>query len=282
MSFLTLARSVRASGFSRILSQGRTISAGAGSSSEASSASPQEQDAPSNKLVIFGGRGFVGSHVCKEALSTGMHIMAISRGGTPPPTHEPWTKEVEWLKGNALEPQTYAHHLKGAAAVISCIGGFGNQEQMMKVNGTANIDVIRASKEAGVPRFVFVSATIPPVPGIGMVLGGYIKGKAAVEAAIMEHYPDSGVYLRPSIIYGNRVISQNLTLPLQYLFKPIESGLKMCPDEGRKFINVPFLGALFLPPVSAEAVACAAVRAATDPSVPPGCMDVYQVQEHTP
>jgi glutamate dehydrogenase/leucine dehydrogenase len=33
------------------------------------------------KLVVFGGRGFVGSAVCKEALNTGLHVVAISPSG---------------------------------------------------------------------------------------------------------------------------------------------------------------------------------------------------------
>jgi hypothetical protein len=41
--------------------------------------------------------------------------------------------QVTWARGNALEPATYAHHLQGALGAISCIGGFGNQEQMLKV-----------------------------------------------------------------------------------------------------------------------------------------------------
>lgn len=33
------------------------------------------------KLVVFGGRGFVGSHIVQEALNTGLHVVAISRSG---------------------------------------------------------------------------------------------------------------------------------------------------------------------------------------------------------
>lgn len=33
------------------------------------------------KLIVFGGRGFVGSAVCKEALNTGLHVVAISPSG---------------------------------------------------------------------------------------------------------------------------------------------------------------------------------------------------------
>ncbi len=32
-----------------------------------------------------------------------------------------------------LEPQTYQHHLSGSIAAISCVGGFGNKEEMLKV-----------------------------------------------------------------------------------------------------------------------------------------------------
>jgi hypothetical protein len=129
------------------------------------------------RLVVFGGRGFVGSHICKEALGTGLHVVGISpsgagcrhtqrrggggvcvprgacvvcpgprithppmhththaRAGTPPVSGEPWIKECEWIRGNVLEPQTYAHHLKGAVAAISCVGAFGSQEHMLRVS----------------------------------------------------------------------------------------------------------------------------------------------------
>jgi ABC-type nickel/cobalt efflux system permease component RcnA len=46
---------------------------------------------------------------------------------------EPWTKEVEWVRGNALEPKSFEQHLDGAAAVISAVGAFGSQEAMLRV-----------------------------------------------------------------------------------------------------------------------------------------------------
>eukprot|EP00798_Chlamydomonas_sp_ICE-L_P005825 gene5825-6110_t len=282
-SIASLSKLSRAAGFSRAACSARLFSSAA--ESAATSSATTEESAPPppppTKLFVFGGRGFVGSHVCKEAVSSGLEVVSISRSGTPPAVREPWMDQVQWLRGNALEPRTFEKHLTEAAAVISCIGGFGNNEQMMKVNGTANVDLVKAAKAAGVPRFVFISATIPNVPGIEMLLGGYVKGKAAVEAALAEHYPESGYYLKPSVIYGNRVVSHSLSLPLQYLFKPLEAALKYAPDEGRKFTGIPFVGALFLPPVNVEAVARAAVRAATDPSIPPGEMDVYTVQSYS-
>lgn len=43
---------------------------------------------------------------------------------------------------------------------------------------------------------------------------------------------------------------------------------------------MPLAGAAFVPPTSVQAVAKAAVAAATDPAVPGGIMDVWQIKEY--
>ncbi|GLI69722.1 hypothetical protein VaNZ11_014397 [Volvox africanus] len=230
------------------------------------------------KLLVFGGRGFVGSNVCKEAVGMGLTVLGISRGGTPPLIHEPWVGAVEWARGNALEPQTFVRHLEGADAVVSCIGGFGTTEEMLKVNGAANVSLIEAAKAAGVKRFVFISAHIPNIPGIDSVLGGYIRGKQGTEEALLTHFPTSGVALRPGVIYGDRMVSSTLTLPLGMAFKPLEMLIeRMGIDQAKQFAGIPLVGAAFVPPVSVETVARVAVRAATDPSVPGGLIDVWEL-----
>ncbi len=122
-------------------------------------------------LVVFGGRGFVGSHILKEAISQGLHVVSVSRSGehgpgtpgpadpavataerqrdecvlarclpvagTPPARTEPWQQQVEWVRGNALEPLTYQHLLPSALGVVSAVGAFGSQEEMLKVRTRA-------------------------------------------------------------------------------------------------------------------------------------------------
>ncbi len=44
--------------------------------------------------------------------------------------------------------------------------------------------------------------------------------------------------------------------------------------------NMPLAGTAFVPPTSVQAVAKAAVAAATDPAVPGGIMDVWQIKEY--
>nr|QKY15174.1 NAD dependent epimerase/dehydratase (TERH) [Polytomella parva] len=233
-------------------------------------------------LLVLGGRGFLGSRVCHEALSTGLHVVGLSRSGTPPFSKEPWVSQVEWARGDALDPESYSSFLRNSAAVISCVGGFGSNEQMWKTNGTSNVTAIEAASAAGVPRFVYVSAFIPFVPGLSFALEGYVKGKQQAERALRRVFPYSGVVLRPGAIYGDRSLSENVSLPLQCFFKPAEKVVGLIPAEiARKVAGaLPFAGAVAVPPLAAETVARVAVRAATDESFPVGILDPWDIRKH--
>jgi hypothetical protein len=171
---------------------------------------------------------------------------------------------------------TYQHVLPGAIGAISCVGAFGSQDHMLKINGTANQVAVAAAKAAGIPRYAYISAHIPPVPGLNLLLDGYIRGKQQAEDAVLLEYPSSGVVLRPSVIYGDRVISNNVTLPLGMVFGPLEKLLAKLPNR-RQLASVPLLGAGVLPATSVQAVARAAVAGATDNSVPGGIVDCWQI-----
>mgnify|MGYP006973858191 CR=1 FL=1 len=46
----------------------------------------------------------------------------------------------------------------GVSAVISTIGGYGNNEEMEKLNGEANVLAINAASNLGIVRFVSACA----------------------------------------------------------------------------------------------------------------------------
>jgi hypothetical protein len=112
--------------------------------------------------------------------------------GTPPVDRKPWTSQVEWVRGSALEPRTYQHLLPGALGAVSCVGGFGSNAAMLQVNGAANAAAIAAAKAAGVPRFAYVSAHIPDIPGFEYLMQGYVQGKRQAEEELAREYPDGG------------------------------------------------------------------------------------------
>ncbi|XP_010942228.1 uncharacterized protein At1g32220, chloroplastic isoform X1 [Elaeis guineensis] len=221
------------------------------------------------KLLVLGGNGFVGSHVCREALERGLSVSSLSRSGRSS-IRESWADKVVWHQGNLLVPDSLKDVMNGVTAVISCVGGFGSNSHMYKINGTANINAIRAASEQGVKRFVYISAADFGVANY--LLQGYYKGKKAAEAELFSRFTYGGVVLRPGFIHGTRQVGR-MKVPLGVIGSPLEMILQHAKPLGR----IPLVGPLFTPPVNVTSVAKVAVRAATDPVFPPGIVDVYGI-----
>lgn len=224
---------------------------------------------PSEKLLVLGGNGFVGSHVCREALDRGLPVCSLSRSGRSS-IRETWADRVVWHQGNLLVPDSLKNVMSGVTSVISCVGGFGSNSNMYKINGTANINAIRVAAETGVKRFVYISAADFGIANY--LLQGYYEGKRAAESELLTRFPYGGVILRPGFIHGTRQVG-SVKIPLGVIGSPLEAVLQ----HAKPLSRLPLVGALFVPPVSASAVAKVAVRAATDPVFPPGIVDVYGI-----
>lgn len=228
---------------------------------------------PTEKLLVLGGNGFVGSHVCREALDHGLSVASLSRSGRSK-LHDSWANSVTWYQGNLLSPDSWKDALNDVTSVISCVGGFGSNSYMYKINGTANINAIRAAAEHGVKRFVYVSAADFGLANY--LVRGYYEGKRAAETEVLTKFPYGGVILRPGFIYGTRSVG-SIKLPLGVIGSPLE----MLFQQTRALNQLPLVGPLLTPPVNVTAVAKVAVRAATDPVFPPGIVDVYGIQRYT-
>ncbi|KAG5527830.1 hypothetical protein RHGRI_028689 [Rhododendron griersonianum] len=228
---------------------------------------------PTEKLLVLGGNGFVGSHVCREALKRGLTVSSLSRSGRPS-VNEAWAHEVFWHQGDLLLPESLKDALNGVTSVISCVGGFGSNSHMYKINGTANINAIRAAAEQGVKRYVYISAADFGL--VNYLLQGYYEGKRAAETELMIRFPYGGVILRPGFIHGTRQVG-SMKIPLGAIGSPLEMVLK----HAKPLSQIPLVGPLLTPPVSVNSVARVAVRAATDPVFPPGIVDVYGILRHS-
>ncbi|XP_051186407.1 uncharacterized protein At1g32220, chloroplastic [Lolium perenne] len=226
-----------------------------------------------DKLLVLGGSGFVGSHVCKEALDRGFVVSSLNRSGKPS-ISESWADKVIWNQGNLLEPASLMDSMDGVSAVVSCVGGFGSNSQMVKINGTANINAIRAAAEKGIKRFVYVSAADFGL--VNYLLQGYYEGKRAAEAELLSKFTYGGVILRPGFIHGTRRVG-SMKIPLGLVGSPMQ----MVLQNAKPLTRLPLVGPMLTPPVSATSVAKVAVRAATDPVFPPGIVDVYGIMRYS-
>ncbi|KAK9116260.1 hypothetical protein Sjap_015207 [Stephania japonica] len=227
----------------------------------------------SEKLLVLGGNGFVGSHICQEALDRGLNVASLSRSGRTR-IKDSWANKVIWHQGNLLSPDSWRDALNGVTSVVSCVGGFGSNSYMYKINGTANVNAIRAAAEQGVKRFVYISAADFGL--VNYLLQGYYEGKKAAETELLTRYPYGGIILRPGFIYGTRAVG-SMKLPLGVIGAPLE----MVLQHAKPLNRVPLVGQLLTPPVNVTAVAKVAVRAATDSVFPPGIIDVYGILRHS-
>ena len=176
---------------------------------------------------------------------------------------------VEYVRGDALgDAEALAATLRGAAAVVSCIGGFGDNEQMRRVNGAANEAAVAAARAANVPRFVFISVHRYNIPDAITDAIGYFAGKRAAEKAVLREFGANGAVLQPGFIHGPRLVN-GVTLPLDTVGAPLEKALRAAQSGPlapllRFAQALPASDALLAPPIAVADVAAAAVRCATE------------------
>ena len=229
------------------------------------------------RLMIFGGTGFVGSAIAREAAKRGLLVQCVTRGGDAPAhlKDEPWASSVTWLRGDALDPSSYKEHMRGADAVITSVGRlpFPNlsHEDIVRDNGETNVTPAKCAKEVGVDRLVVIGASVPPIPGVGwgisptsgVYAAGYAAGKAMAEAHARDEFVGAGhggrgaAVLKPGPVSGTRITSSGSKIPLWAAMGPMAAVMNALPlPAGMKQMT----------PVSVDNVARAAVTAATDES----------------
>ncbi|OCF70893.1 mitochondrial protein [Kwoniella mangroviensis CBS 8886] len=78
------------------------------------------------KLLVVGGNGFLGSAICKAAVTKGWEVSSMSSSGKPyttPAGHSPaWSSKVQWAQANAFDPSTYQHLIKDRTSVVHTLG----------------------------------------------------------------------------------------------------------------------------------------------------------------
>nr|KJB25241.1 hypothetical protein B456_004G182300 [Gossypium raimondii] len=191
-------------------------------------------DVRNERIVVLGGSGFVGSAICKAAVSKGIEVISLSRSGRPTYSGS-WVDQVNWVPGDVFYAN-WDEVLVGATAVVSTLGGFGSEEQMKRINGEANVVAVSAAKDFG---------------------------KRKAESEVLSKYPNSGVVLRPGFIYGKRRVD-GFELPLDLVGEPLERILSAVENFTKPLNALPASDLILVPPVSVDDVAYAVVNAVRD------------------
>ncbi len=179
------------------------------------------------KLVtIFGGSGFVGTHLVQLLARKGYRIrVAVRRPDLAGETRMFGTVgQVMPIQANLRNEASVQRAVAGADIVINLVGiGFERGKQRFDaVHNQGAALVARAAQAAGVSALVHVSAL-----GIDKAaeVSAYASSKLAGEAAVLEAFPNA-VVLRPSILFGQGDGFFNLmgTLARMFPIMPLVSG----------------------------------------------------------
>ncbi|XP_068650701.1 uncharacterized protein At1g32220, chloroplastic-like [Aristolochia californica] len=226
------------------------------------------------RVVVLGGSGFVGSAICRAAVSKGIEAISLSRSGRPSYS-DSWVDQVTWMTGDVFYAR-WDEILVGATAVVSTIGGFGTDEQMKRINGEANITAVNAAKDYGVPKFILISVHDYNLPSF-LLSSGYFTGKRRAESEVLSRYPNSGVVLRPGFIYGKRRVN-GFEVRLDLVGEPLGKFLQAAENIIRPLKSLPASDLLLTPPVRVDDVAWATINAVLDDDVF-GVFTIEQIKE---
>lgn len=167
------------------------------------------------RVLMLGGTGFVGRHVCEQLARLGWHITVPTRRAV----HAASVQSLPGLtvtEASVHNPADLARLMPGHDAVVNLVAVLhGNPARFESVHVQLPDTIARAMADAGVRRLVHVSALGADPQGPSMYQRSKARGEAVLHAAGL-----SLTVLRPSVIFGAEDKFLNLFADLQK-FAPV-------------------------------------------------------------
>jgi uncharacterized protein YbjT (DUF2867 family) len=150
------------------------------------------------KILVTGGTGFVGGHVIHALRAEERPVRALVRDLRKAGRLAGWGCEL--VEGDVTDAASLRRAVEGCQAVVHLVAiRRGSQEEFERVMSQATRDLVAAARDAGVQRFVLMSAagtseqTAAAVP--------YFRAKWEMENAVRESGLEFTIF-RPSFIFG--------------------------------------------------------------------------------
>ncbi|MFM7026977.1 MAG: complex I NDUFA9 subunit family protein [Limnohabitans sp.] len=179
------------------------------------------------RILVLGGSGFVGRHVCEQLVRAGHRL-------TVPTRRARHAAAVQSLPGLTvletpdLDTSSLTRLITGHDAVVNLIAVLhGNAARFEQVHVQLPGRIASAMQAAGVRRLVHVSALGADAQGPSMYQRSKARGEAVLQAAGLDL-----TVLRPSVIFGAEDRFLNLFAALQQVFPVMPlagSGTKFQP-----------------------------------------------------
>ena len=152
------------------------------------------------KILVTGGTGFVGRHLCRELKSRGHSVTALARR----PSEGELPGGVEKAMGDVTAYDSLVEPMEGMDAVVNLVAlsplfkPSGGDEMHDRVHRQGTENVVRAAEETGVEKILQMSALGADPNGAT----AYIRAKGAAEE-IVKSSSLRYVIFRPSVIFGD-------------------------------------------------------------------------------
>ena len=149
------------------------------------------------KILILGGTGFVGRHLC-EKLAEGDYRTTVLTRRRANANHLQMLPMVDVIEGSASDAATLIPLMAGHDAVVNLVAILhGNEEAFDKAHVQLPLTLVKACDAAGQRRIVHVSSLGADLAAPSM----YQRSKARGEAVLSSSGLDVSM-LRPSVIFG--------------------------------------------------------------------------------
>jgi uncharacterized protein YbjT (DUF2867 family) len=150
------------------------------------------------KILVTGGTGFVGGHVIHALRAEERPVRALVRDLRKAGRLAGWGCEL--VEGDVTDAASLRRAVEGCQAVVHLVAiRRGSQEEFERVMSQATRDLVAAARDAGVQRFVLMSAAGTSEQTAAVV--PYFRAKWEMEKAVRESGLEFTIF-RPSFIFG--------------------------------------------------------------------------------
>lgn len=138
------------------------------------------------KIFLTGATGFTGSRVVPLLLKSGYEVRCLYRASSDRSSLS--DSNIEWIQGDLSDTSSLAIAMQGTDALVNIASlGFGHADS-----------IIRAAKDAGIPRAIFISTTAIFTQLNARGKKVRVAAELAIETSGLKY-----TILRPTMIYGS-------------------------------------------------------------------------------
>jgi uncharacterized protein YbjT (DUF2867 family) len=165
------------------------------------------------KIIVIGGTGFIGQHVCEKLVRAGHEV-------TVPTRRIDNAREIQMLprlqpvRCNVHDAAQLAQAVQGHEVLINLVAILhGSEAEFEQVHVELPRKIVAAAKVAGVQRIVHISSL-----GVSLEAPSeYLRSKARGEQVLIDSGIDVSI-LRPSVVFGAQDRLLNVFAQLQQRF----------------------------------------------------------------